>query len=62
MIPKNLHLSNTTKLLRLKFPTYFHFLKQTSCKKKEKKGNERKGKENLNLNKRPTTYDISKTL
>lgn len=58
MIPKNLHLPNTTKLLRLKFPTYFHFLKQTSCKKKKKKekGNERKGKENLNLNKRPTTF------
>lgn len=43
MIPKNLHLASITKkLLRLKFPTYFHFFKHTSFKKKETKGRKKK--------------------
>lgn len=47
MIPKNLHLPNIMTLLRLKFPTYFHFL---NTQVKKKKGNERKKrKEKLNL-------------
>lgn len=43
MIPKNLHLPSTMKLIRLKFPTYFHFLnRQVENKKRKERRKERK--------------------
>lgn len=46
------------KLLRLKFPTYFHFFFEDKLKKGEK-GNERKERKEKNKSKRPSTYYIS---
>lgn len=57
MIPQNLHLPNTyyETFLRLKFPTYFHFLNRPIGGKKEK-GNERKERKGKFKSKRPSTY------